>query len=133
MKMDALAEFDGLGRTLGFHMQRHGVLASNLANADTPGYQPLDLAFTDAMQQAGGQLDATHAQHLGGSDGAGSAGAQGEVVEVDPASSLDKNGVQVEHTLAQVTANRLRYETGIELTRRRFALLRYAATDGSGG
>lgn len=132
MKMDALAEFDGLERTLGFHMQRHGVLAGNLANADTPGYRPLDLTFTEAMDQAGGAIQTTHAQHLGGGDGSSSA-AQGEVVEVDPAPGMDKNGVQVEHTLAQVTANRLRYETGIELTRRRFALLRYAATDGSGG
>ena len=33
--------------------------------------------------------------------------------------------------MAQITANRLRYDTGVELARRRLALLRYAATDGS--
>lgn len=132
MKMDALTEFDSLGRTLGFHMQRHGVLAGNLANADTPGFQPMDLTFDDAMQGASG-MDTTDARHLGGPNSAGDSGGQGQLVEVDPGPGLDKNGVQVEHTLAQVTANRLRYETGIELTRRRFALLRYAATDGSAG
>jgi flagellar basal-body rod protein FlgB len=125
MKMDATNELEGLQRTLGFHMQRHGVLAGNLANADTPGYQPQDLSFADALEGQGGNLQTTDGRHLGGD------GPVGEVIYQDPSPALDKNGVQVEHTLAQVTANRLRYETGIELTRRRFALLRYAATDGS--
>jgi flagellar basal body rod protein FlgB len=43
----------------------------------------------------------------------------------------DQNGVRLEHVMAQITANRLRYETGIELARRRLGLLRYAATDGA--
>ena len=34
--------------------------------------------------------------------------------------------------MAQITANRLRYDTGIELTARRLAVLKYAATDGAG-
>jgi flagellar basal-body rod protein FlgB len=29
---------------LDFHMERHNLLASNLANVDTPRYKPVDLA-----------------------------------------------------------------------------------------
>jgi len=30
---------EGLARTLTLHQQRHGVLASNVANVETPGYR----------------------------------------------------------------------------------------------
>jgi flagellar basal-body rod protein FlgB len=130
MTLDLGQELEGLQHTLGFHMQRHGVLAGNLANADTPGFVPMDLSFSEALEGQGGQLAATNGRHIGGAHGGGGAG--GEVTPQQPSPALDHNGVQVEHTLAQVTANRLRYETGIELTRRRMALLRYAAQDGGG-
>lgn len=36
--------------TLNFRVQRTKVLASNLANADTPGYQARDLSFDTVME-----------------------------------------------------------------------------------
>lgn len=38
---------------LNFRVQRTKVLASNLANVDTPGYLARDLSFTTAMRSAG--------------------------------------------------------------------------------
>lgn len=129
MSEDLFAGVSGLERALDFHVQRHGVLASNLANADTPGYAARDLRFASDLAHAGG-MHKTHAQHMGEGSGHGAAFHE---VEGPNGNTLDKNGVQVEEALAQITANRLRYETGIELTRRRMAILRYAANDGASG
>ncbi|KAF1689988.1 flagellar basal body rod protein FlgB [Pseudoxanthomonas taiwanensis] len=53
--------------------QRMKLIASNLANADTPGYQAQDLDFNAALEaarraregQPGGPLLRTHERHLG--------------------------------------------------------------------
>jgi len=50
--------------------QRTEVLASNLANADTPNYKAKDIDFQAAMKQAtgssaGGTLKTTHKGHIG--------------------------------------------------------------------
>jgi flagellar basal-body rod protein FlgB len=126
--MNLFGELGGVEQLLDFHMQRHSVLAANLANADTPGYEAQDLQFDVSLAAAGG-LKGTHAGHITGNEGAASA----EVGQLVPAPSVDGNGVQVEQTLAQVTANRLNYEKGLEMWNRRAALLRYVATDGQGG
>ena len=66
-----------------FNLQayRQELLASNIANADTPHYKARDIDFRSALQNAirkGGQsgvaLDTTHQAHIaaGGSAGAGS-------------------------------------------------------------
>ena len=126
MTLDILAELKDLKETLDFHLQRHGVLASNLANAETPGYIPKDMSFKDTLDTV--KLEATQEGHMA------LEAPTGQVVETE-ATDLrqDGNGVRLEQAMAQIGANRLRYETGIELARRRIAILRYAASDGSSG
>lgn len=119
----------GLENSLDYHLERHGVLSSNLANADTPGYRPQDVEFVDALQAASQPLR-TDPQHLGSTDAVGSTGKR---VTYDVPGGVDKNGVRLEQAMAQISANRVRYEAGIEVLRRRLAMLRYAAMDGSGG
>jgi flagellar basal-body rod protein FlgB len=126
MTLDLLAEVSGLDNTLSYHSQRHSVLAANLANADTPNYAPKDVSFSEALQSA--PLMQTSDRHLGGS-----AGSKFELKEVSMERHFDGSGVEIEQAMAQVTANRMRYETGIELTRRRLAMLRYAASNGGNG
>jgi flagellar basal-body rod protein FlgB len=125
-----------LERLLDFQLSRHSVLASNLANAETPGFKPQDLIFENtlaAVSELPGTTTpdtpvTTDSRHL-----IGEALPPGTtLVEDESALGPDQNGVQIERVMAQITANRLRYETGIELTRRRMALLRYASTDGAG-
>ena len=43
---------EGLARTLTLHQQRHEVLASNLANVETPGYRARELDFQDVLKEA---------------------------------------------------------------------------------
>ena len=68
--------FNVAGSAVSAQSQRLNVVASNLANADTPNYKARDLDFRAALSQAGAPgstlaMNGTSARHLG------TAGAQG--------------------------------------------------------
>jgi len=137
--MKIFDELSGLETHADYHLARHGVLASNLSHAQTPGYVAKDLVFDEAMTSAEGVLARSDEAHFGPGGPTGAVGSGNpadpegfSVVDIETA-RFDQNGVRLEKAMAQVSANRLRYEAGIEITRRRLALLRYAATDGGVG
>lgn len=60
-----------MDRSMSLASQRMGLIASNLANIDTPGYRTRDFSFQDALKQELGRIDGnalpmarTHAGHL---------------------------------------------------------------------
>jgi flagellar basal-body rod protein FlgB len=118
---------DRLESALTFHRERHAILAGNVANVDTPGYQPLDLEQRGPLAPAG-TLATTDARHLQ-PEGVGGA----RTVFADPGNAgADGNAVSLEREMAKIDANRVRYAGAAELASRRLALLRYAAGDGQG-
>lgn len=106
---------DAQGRTLSLLARRQQVLAANIANADTPGYQARDIDFASALAQAqsgqGGAhstaMAATRAGHLAAS-----------VSREDPSlkwrqpdqPSMDGNTVDLDRERANFADNSLRYE-----------------------
>lgn len=122
-----LSTLDTLQASLTFHRERHTVLAGNIANLDTPGYKPLDLQRTTAVD--GTQLAVTAEGHI--AHGPGSPGVVTQFTDADQTQSPDGNAVQLERELSKIDANRARYATASELVSRRIALLRYAAGDGT--
>lgn len=71
---------DGLvnlaNQAMGLAVRRQTLIASNLANIDTPGYRTQDLDFEQALKSAMGQTEGqslpvirTHSMHLGGTGG----------------------------------------------------------------
>lgn len=125
-------EIDRLKNNLDFHLERHGVLASNLANANTPGYKAVDLRFSEVMQLAK-PIAKTHDKHFQYDQQSKFEVNTFDGVEGGDEHGHDENGIQVEQAVMQISANRLRYETALEVSRRRIAILRYAAGDGNGG
>jgi len=121
-----LSAIGPLEAALTYHRERHSVLAGNIANLDTPGYRPLDLARASpsdpaqSIATAPGQLGSPQQPHLVSSFDDGGALQGG-----------DGNAVSLERELAKIDANRTRYATTAELVSRRLAMLRYAAGDGS--
>lgn len=106
---------------LGIHAQtamlrarRAEIIASNLANADTPGYQARDFDFNAALAAATGQgddtaaLQTTSTGHLSPGDGS----ADGIVLEyrVPTQASLDQNSVDVQGERSRFLDNAMRYE-----------------------
>ena len=129
---------DGLNKTtnamaagLTFHRRRHAVLAGNVANADTPGYRPLDLVRGNVspLELPLEQTSALHMDEAGPTDP-----GNGETFYDDEGAEpgLDGNTVSVDRELAKVDANRVRYTATSRLISKRLAALRYAATDGMG-
>ncbi len=121
---------DRLEHAMTFHRERHGVLAGNLANVDTPGYKPMDLAQVDP-ENAPGHMATTDPRHMAGSSET-EAGHR-SFIDAGQLQTADGNAVNMERELAKVDANRIRYATSGELVSRRLAMLRYAAGDGSQG
>jgi flagellar basal-body rod protein FlgB len=118
---------DSLERAMTFHRERHSVLAGNVANIDTPGYQSMDLEEIPATE-APGVLARTNASHQGPAE---PEGTRKVFADSPSGAGMDGNNVELEHELAKIDANRVRYTTATELASRRLALLRYAASDGS--
>ena len=106
-------EFHGQALTLRAERQR--LIASNIANADTPGYVAREMNFAQALRQAtggaaGGSAPAlTQAGHmtLGGVPG----GAGPLAYAVAAQTSLDGNSVDMDRERASFADNAVRYES----------------------
>jgi len=96
--------------------QRQQVLASNIANADTPNYKARDLDFKTALQGAlqgepltGGTALATTAPgHLAGNPGA--AAEAGLLYRTPAQGSVDGNTVNIDAERAAFADNAVHYE-----------------------
>ena len=93
--------------------RRATVLATNLANADTPNYLARDVDFRTSLDSAlnGGQLAATDPRHLQGQGAA--PGALRYRVPIQPA--IDGNTVEAHLEKAAFADNAVRYQASLEL------------------
>lgn len=117
---------DRLTGTLDFHAQalklrseRSRVLASNIANADTPHYKARDFDFRSALEAAVGaqsvraaaQPVRTSAAHLASNGGA--AGVPTLLYRAPLQTSLDGNTVDLDRERANFAENTVRYEASL--------------------
>lgn len=130
MSVTSLPLFDMLKSKMQWHQTRQGVLAENVANSDTPGYEGRDLkafTFEDAMQPRAVGLETarTSVRHLSGSmvreTGAGEADPR-TGFEITP----DGNSVSIEDQMMKVTENQLDYQAVASLYSKSLGLLRTA-------
>jgi flagellar basal-body rod protein FlgB len=105
---------DFQGQALALRSDRQRLLASNIANADTPGYVARDMNFAQALRQATGSLPTARALatsqpgHIAG--GADSAGGSTLGFATASQTSLDGNTVDMDRERANFADNSLRYE-----------------------
>ena len=116
---------DFLGNALILRAERQRAIASNIANADTPGFVARDSGFADAMREATGPGEsrsatgmsvgtrgATDPRHIplpAARTGTGAPGTLGYSVQSQP--SLDNNTVDLDRERANFVDNAVRYET----------------------
>ena len=124
MSIGIFKEMGSVESSLNYHLDRQGVLASNVTNADTPNYRPKDLVFNESLTNANNLIQ-TMEGHVQGSEN-----PSYKVLTSKEPQNLDGNGVRLEKAMAQLAGNTIRYNQGIELTRKQLGLLRYAATAG---
>ncbi|CAN5889050.1 flagellar basal body rod protein FlgB [soil metagenome] len=115
---------NGLTKTLDFQAQalslrseRQRLIASNIANADTPGYVARDMNFAQALRDATGagqqasQLTRTQAGHMS-APSVGSTGLRESNLLYASASqtNLDSNSVDMDRERASFADNSVKYE-----------------------
>lgn len=116
-KLDEALRFHQVALSL--RSARQELLASNIANADTPGYKARDIDFSSALQNAmAGSTEklpmaTSSSAHLDGNAGSSVMGAPVLYRRPDQPSA-DGNTVNMDVERAQSADNALRYEAGIK-------------------
>jgi flagellar basal-body rod protein FlgB len=109
---------DFQGQALQLRSERQRLIASNIANADTPAYVARDMDFAQTLRAATGALPAagalatSHAGHLGsGAAGFGGGRVGSELLYATPAqTNLDRNTVDMDRERASFADNAIKYE-----------------------
>ena len=120
--------FQVFSQAMGLRVQKHQVLASNIANADTPNYKARDFPFEKAMQGAmearsGVSLSMTHRGHIAGGGGA----ANGSLAyRQETQSAVDGNTVDMDVERSAMAENALQYQVLAQLVSNRFSSLKTA-------
>ena len=117
-KLDEALRFQETALSL--RAQRQQLLASNIANADTPNYKAKDVDFNSALTNALSRgtpstLKTTSAAHVAGGTASGSIGGAPLLYRTPAQGNVDGNTVDMEAERNQFTDNALRYEAGITL------------------
>ena len=131
--MSDIFQVGGFRRSLDYHAERHNVLSSNIANANTPGFRPQEL-LRDDEEAFGGTLalKRTEQAHF---ESNGVPAIHQTVISPDEsrAGGLDGNTVALEREMSKLQANDLRYQGASKLVTRHLGLLKYAASDANAG
>ena len=115
-RLDAVFRFQQ--SALALRAERQQVLASNIANADTPAYKARDFDFRGALANAlgGGSsaaLAAPHPAHLPTGAAGVTTSGQPLLYRTPRQDSIDGNTVELDAERAQFADNALRYEASL--------------------
>jgi flagellar basal-body rod protein FlgB len=123
--------------------ERQRLIASNIANADTPGYVARDITFASALRQGTGQasvaqtglasphvsMTATQAGHLNlNGQPAGSKQDPDLNYAVSSQTNLDSNSVDMDRERANFADNTVRYEATLRFINAQVRMLNTAIT-----
>jgi len=124
---DAIA--NALSRAMSLRLDRTHLIASNIANTNTPGFTPVDMDFQAALEQQmeTGPLARTSEGHLLGSI----EGAARPTYFYDPTGTpgLDGNSVSVDQEMARMSENTMLYDASSRALQKKLGMIRYAITD----
>jgi flagellar basal-body rod protein FlgB len=126
---------DVLHKTLDLRQQRHTVLASNIANAETPGFVAKDVRFEEVLQAAATPpqpvpLRQTHPEHLPHIYPTSIGNVQGTLVAtLSDDVGHDLNTVSIDREMAKLMTNTLHYNASAEMLSRAFDQLKRTVSE----
>jgi flagellar basal-body rod protein FlgB len=126
MAISGIPLFSMLRTRMHWHQERQRLLAENVANADTPRFQPRDLVplkFDQTAPVAGVTPARTHPAHV-----AGSHAAQGFQLAGDSGFEArpSGNGISLEDEMLKVASNQMDYQAATTLYSRGLGMIRTA-------
>jgi flagellar basal-body rod protein FlgB len=110
---------DFQAQALSLRSERQRLIASNIANADTPGYVAREMNFAQALREATGSAAASATMatsqpgHIGGGANGVSSnrGAEANLQYASPSqTNLDRNTVDMDRERASFADNTVKYE-----------------------
>lgn len=109
---------------LNLRSERQGLIQSNVANMETPGYKVQDFDFKKVMETVmtgQGELARTHAGHL-----------SMDAVEVSKSRDFkqEERPVDLDEEMVKLSQNQLMYQITTRLVSKKFEGLRYAIDEG---
>ncbi|MCE9607537.1 MAG: flagellar basal body rod protein FlgB [Planctomycetia bacterium] len=120
-----------LEQLVNFSQSRHKVLASNIANIDTPGYRTRDLSVEQFQSKL---KDAIHVR-----DNDASSSLMDSSIHVDPFDKVregmnnilyhDKSNVGIEQQVAEITKNHMQHNLALTIINSQFRLLQTAVSE----
>ncbi len=111
-------------KALDLRMERQGLIQSNIANMETPGYKMKDFSFAKVMESvASGQeeLTRTNAKHIAL-----------DPMEVSKSSSFaeEERPVDLDEEMGKLAENQLMYQVTTKMITKKLGWLRYAIDEG---
>lgn len=122
--------FGAMKAKLGYLSERQGVLAQNIANADTPDYQAKDVQLPDFKQHLSNstqklQLVSTNGKHFSGMN---AASGSSHIINRDSTyeRSPTGNNVVIEEEMSKVAENQAEYQKVLNLYRKSIDMFKTA-------
>lgn len=115
---------DTISKSLDLHLQRHSIIADNIANAETPFFKARRIDFEAELQRAVDENDI-----LPGVNDVNS--IEGRISQ-EPFSEVgqDLNSVDMDKEMAAMNKNDVKYSANSQALSRKFLLLKYAIGEG---
>ena len=125
---------NALSTSLNMRLIKHNITASNIANAETPGYHAKKIDFEEALARA---LDIDGLRSMSTSRGEHFA-VGGKTASVRPdiydnpegAINNDGNTVDLEKEMSNLAENTIMYKAAMQLINKKMAALKYAIGEG---
>ena len=126
-----------LGKSVDLRAKNQTLIASNVANAETPNYIPKTLVFEQELQgalksrQIGQRSSSTpHTRHIpvrGAGNGGTVQSVSGQVIET-PAKTPGKDGnaVELENEMGRMAENQIMFNASVQMLNKKFEGLRTA-------
>ena len=115
---------DTVAKSLDLHLQRHAIIADNIANAETPFFKARRIDFEAELQRAVEENDTMP----GISD---VQSVEGRISQ-EPFSEVgqDLNSVDMDREMAAMNKNDVKYSANSQVLSRKLLLLKYAIGEG---
>lgn len=123
-----------VGKVMDMQLQRQNVIASNLANIETPNYKPRELTFENELQKAlgldmRGRMSTTSAGHMPAAFSAETFGPEWDK-QFKPRQIHGEDRVNIDKEMAKHAKNQLHYTALAQVMQKNFEGLSTVIQDG---
>ena len=125
-----------LERSLNLRLQKHNMVASNIANMDTPNYKPFNLMIEKAFEENGInserlQLSKPDSIHLTKGKKDNNGFESGNVIRPQQSYIKEEEKVDIDKAMAELSENTLLYNASAQILSKKYNMIKQSITGGS--